>query len=139
MAPNYSTNSTAAFALSHSIDYVNSPAFLPLTLPSTKRGPFMEPGQGPRTGQSLAPPYTEHDLEVVGQNSTTPPLSYTEPRIRVIIDDSKILPHAYDPPSPSLRIGLSPKPIEDGNSLYVGAPKEPNSPQVGVTVLLKST
>lgn len=136
MASKYHSSSTAGVPIHHANKYVTWPAAFPPTLPPAGSEPFVELGQYPPTGPSPAPPYTEHDLEVVGQNSATPPPSYTQSSLRVVVDDSKILPHAYDCPSPSLRNGLGPNPGEDGNSIYFETPEEPNSLQVGVTVLL---
>lgn len=136
MAPKYHSSSTAGISISHANEYVTSPAALPITLPPARSGPFLVPGQCTRTGPSPAQPYTEHDLEAVGPNSTTPPPSYTELSLRVIAGDSKTLPHAYNSPFPSLHSGPSPNPDEDGSSLHVGAPEEPSSLRVGVTVLL---
>lgn len=136
MAPNCHSNSTARASLSHSDEDMTSPAVLPLTLLPAGSEPFLEPGQYPPTGPSPAPPYTEHDLEVVSQNFIAPPPSYTESSLRVIAVDYKMLPHAYDPPSPSLRNGFSSNHDKDGRSSYVEAPEKPSSLQVGVTVLM---
>lgn len=135
MTPNYHSSSTGV-PISHADEYVTSPAALPPTLPPAGSELFLGPGQYPTTGPSPAPPYTEHNLEVVGQNFMTPPPLYNESSVRVIVRDPKTLPHAYDPPIPSLRIGLSPTPGEGGSPLHIGAPRESISLQVDITVLL---
>lgn len=66
----------------------------------------------------------------------TPPPPYTKLSLRVLVDDSKTLPHGYDPPIPSLRIGLSPSPDEGNSPLYIGAHRGSMSLQVYITVLI---
>lgn len=136
MAPNYRSSNMSGVQISHANEYVIAPAVFPLTLPPASSRPFLGPGQCPRTGPSPAPPYTEHDPEVVGPNSMTPPPAYTESDLRVVIDDSKTHPHACHPPFHSLRNGLSPNPDDGGLSLDFGAPEETSSLQVSVVVFL---
>lgn len=136
MTPYYHSSSTAEIPIGHANEYVTSPAALCPTLPPVEGGPFRGAGQHPPTGPSPGLLYAEQDLQVVSQNSMTPPPSYTESSLRLIVGDSKTLPHAYDPLVLSLRNGLSPKHDEGGTSLCVGAIEEPNPLQVNITVLL---
>lgn len=136
MAPKYHSSSIAGVQTSHANEYVTSPAALSVTLPPARSGLFLEPGQHPPTRPSPVPIYSEHDLEVVSQDSMKPPPSYTESSMRVVVGDSKAFPHAIDPPSPPLRTGPIPNPGEHGNSPYVEAPEGPSSLQVGVAVLM---
>lgn len=135
MAPNYQSTSTAG------VENLTPRATLPVTLPlSVGNGPSSGPGQHPLPSPAPAPPYIEHDsdldLEVVGHGSMTPPPSYAESILGLIIGDAKTLPCAYNSSLPSLRYGPNPNKQDDHDSLHIGAPEAPSSLalQVGVTV-----
>jgi hypothetical protein len=141
MAPNYQSTSTARVPTSLANGNVTSLAALSVTLPPTVgNGPFLGSGQHPPPNPAPAPPYTEHDsdLEVVGHGSRTPPPSYAESILGLILGDAKTPPYACDSPLHSLRCDPNPNKQDDGDSLYVGASDESSSLQVGIIVLSAS-
>lgn len=110
-------------------EYVTLAATLP-QLPADSRSSL---GQGQQAPPKSAPPYTQHDLEILGNSSMTPPPPYTKPKPETIIGEPKSASHTYGP-SPPLRRGFDLN--DDGSSVFAGAREEPSVQQVGVTVFL---
>lgn len=135
------TNDTEAL-ISHADEDMTSPATLPPTVihvpeesaSSLRPGQHRPPGSAPAT----APPYTQHDLEAIGNDSMAPPPSYTELAQGPIVGDSKTQHHTCALPSLSLLHVLKPNHDGDSSSLLVGAPEQAGSLQVSATIFLVS-